>query len=658
MEECCGCIPCRASAPFEAFGEMSVTIKNLSILKKISLVVVLMGAAAAAIAAVGTQGLFSMGGALKDTGAREEVAREAMDLRIDIIAISRMTYQLALAPDKAADFAAETEKRAKEMLERLPKIASTADAEEQKQLSDIKASLNAYFDAIRQMVKIAGTEAGKDRQVMTAALEKALDGQKAVTAAVKVYSTYSAKTLSQSRAYAIDESQTTVMILAITAVVCIVAGVALSLVIARREIASPIRRMTLVMSAMAKGRTDQPVTDTDRTDEIGEMARALEVFRANEIQMRAMEAQEAALNRQSKDLQVSISGIVAAAAAGDFSQRISKRYEDADLERFATSVNELVENVDKGITEVRRVVAALAEQDLTQDMRGTFQGAFAELQQNVNATMGVLRGTMDNVRTAAGTISDNSGELSSASNQLARRTEQQAAALEETAAALEEITTTVRMSTDRANEATRMVAETKASAGRSGGIVRDAIEAMGRIEQSSQKISQIISVIDEIAFQTNLLALNAGVEAARAGEAGRGFAVVAQEVRELAQRSANAAKEIKTLINTSADEVKGGVTLVLSTGEALKEIEDLVNRVNDHVATIARAAGEQSAALGEINTSVNHMDQMTQQNAAMVEETTAASQVLASESRQLTAILARFRLDGAASAGHAYRTAA
>ncbi|WP_149748091.1 methyl-accepting chemotaxis protein [Rhizobium sp. RU35A] len=635
-----------------------MTIKNLSILKKISLVVVLMGAAAAAIAAVGTQGLFSMGGALKDTGAREEVAREAMDLRIDIIAISRMTYQLALAPDKAADFAAETEKRAKEMLERLPKIASTADAEEQKQLSDIKASLNAYFDAIRQMVKIAGTEAGKDRQVMTAALEKALDGQKAVTAAVKVYSTYSAKTLSQSRAYAIDESQTTVMILAITAVVCIVAGVALSLVIARREIASPIRRMTLVMSAMAKGRTDQPVTDTDRTDEIGEMARALEVFRANEIQMRAMEAQEAALNRQSKDLQVSISGIVAAAAAGDFSQRISKRYEDADLERFATSVNELVENVDKGITEVRRVVAALAEQDLTQDMRGTFQGAFAELQQNVNATMGVLRGTMDNVRTAAGTISDNSGELSSASNQLARRTEQQAAALEETAAALEEITTTVRMSTDRANEATRMVAETKASAGRSGGIVRDAIEAMGRIEQSSQKISQIISVIDEIAFQTNLLALNAGVEAARAGEAGRGFAVVAQEVRELAQRSANAAKEIKTLINTSADEVKGGVTLVLSTGEALKEIEDLVNRVNDHVATIARAAGEQSAALGEINTSVNHMDQMTQQNAAMVEETTAASQVLASESRQLTAILARFRLDGAASAGHAYRTAA
>jgi methyl-accepting chemotaxis protein len=635
-----------------------VSIKNLSILKKISLVVVLMGAAAAAIAAVGAQGLFSLGSALKDTGAREEVAREAMDLRVDVIAISRMTYQLAFAPEKAADFAAETEKRAKEMLERLPKIAATADAEETKQLADIRTSLNAYFDSIRAMVKVAGSDAGKDPKVMAYALAKALDGQKSVTAAVKVYSTYSANTLSNSRAYAIGESQFTVMVLGITAAICIAAGVALSLLIARRGIAGPIRRMTGVMSEMAKGRTDREVTDTDRLDEIGEMARALEIFRANEIHMRQMEAQEQALNRQSKDLQVSISGIVAAAAAGDFSQRIEKSYEDQDLERFASSVNELVESVDRGITEVRRVVAALAEQDLTQDMRGQFQGAFAELQQNVNATMGTLRATMENVRGAAGTISDNSGELSSASNQLARRTEQQAASLEETAAALEEITSTVRMSTDRANEATRMVAETKQSTGRSGGIVRDAIDAMGRIEQSSQKISQIISVIDEIAFQTNLLALNAGVEAARAGEAGRGFAVVAQEVRELAQRSANAAKEIKTLIHTSAEEVKGGVTLVLSTGEALKEIEDLVNRVNDHVASIARAAGEQATALGEINTSVNHMDQMTQQNAAMVEETTAASQVLASESRQLTEILAKFRLNGAAAAPQGYRVAA
>ncbi|EHS52782.1 methyl-accepting chemotaxis sensory transducer [Rhizobium sp. PDO1-076] len=635
-----------------------MNISNLSILKKVTLVVVLMGVAAAAIAAVGAQGLGSLGASLKDTGAREEVAREAMDLRVDIIAISRMTYQLALAPEKAADFQAETEKRSGEMLARLPKIASTADANETKLLDGIRTTLDSYFNQIRAMVAVAGSDAGKDPAVMKAELGKALDAQKIVTAAVKEYSTYSATTLATSRADALAASTQTMLVLMATAAVCIVAGVAVSFLLARRGIVNPIRSLTGIMSDMAAGKLGETIPGTDRKDEIGEMARALEVFRANEQQMRAMEAQEAALHAQSKDLQSSISGIVAAAAAGDFSKRIAKSYDDADLKRFADSVNELVESVDLGVTEVRRVIAALSEADLTHDMQGNFQGAFAELQTNVNQTMATLRGTMQNIRQAAGTITDNSGELSSSANQLARRTEQQAASLEETAAALEEITTTVKTSTERAHEATQMVRETKDSAGKSGDIVRNAIDAMGRIEQSSQKISQIISVIDEIAFQTNLLALNAGVEAARAGEAGRGFAVVAQEVRELAQRSANAAKEIKTLINTSAVEVKGGVSLVLSTGEALKEIEGLVNRVNDHVTSIARAAQEQSLALGEINTSVNHMDQMTQQNAAMVEETTAASQVLAGEARQLQAQLQRFQLEAGTSVGTQYRSAA
>lgn len=412
------------------------------------------------------------------------------------------------------------------------------------------------------------------------------------------------------------------------------------------------------MSEMASGKLVSEIPATERGDEIGEMARALQVFLANEQQMRAMEAQEAVLHAQSKDLQLSISGIVSAAVAGDFSRRISKVYEDADLQNFAASVNELVASVDRGVTEVRRVIAALSDANLSHEMRGDFQGAFAELQSNVNLTMATLRVTMLGIRDAAGTITDNSGELSASANQLARRTEQQAAALEETAAALDQITTTVKTSTERANEATRMVRDTKQSAGKSGDIVRDAIEAMGRIEQSSQKIGQIISVIDEIAFQTNLLALNAGVEAARAGEAGRGFAVVAQEVRELAQRSANAAKEIKTLINTSAEEVRGGVSLVLSTGDSLREIETLVNLVNDHVVSIAKAAEEQSLALGEINSSVNHMDQMTQQNAAMVEETTAASQILANEARLLQEQLQRFQLNAGGAAPGSLRVAA
>ncbi|MGB3815758.1 MAG: methyl-accepting chemotaxis protein [Shinella sp.] len=619
-------------------------ISDLSISRKVGLLVLLMGIAAGTIAAVGSRGLTSLGAALQDTGAREEVAREAMDLRLDVIAISRMTYQLAMAPEKAADFAAETERRAKEMLDRLPKIASTADATELKQLETIRAALMPYVEDIRAMVAIAGSSKGQDQAAIRAALDKALEGQKAVTVAIKEYSTHSAETLAGSRAVAISRSTTTQVLLLATAFVCIVAGMLLAMLFARNGIVRPIQLLTGVMSNLASGKLDDTIPCTERMDEIGAMARTLDVFRANEMQMREMEAQEAALHAQSKDLQSNISTIVAAAAAGDFSRRITKAYEDDDLRRFASGVNELVENVDRGVSEVRRVIASLSHADLTQEMAGHFQGDFAELQANVNGAMLTLRSTMTGILSTAGTITGNSRELSAAADQLAHRTEQQAASLEETAAALEEITTTVKASTTRAIEASEIVREAKDSADKSGDIVQNAISAMGRIEQSSQKISQIISVIDEIAFQTNLLALNAGVEAARAGEAGRGFAVVAQEVRELAQRSANAAKEIKMLINASAGEVKGGVSLVLSTGEVLSEIKDLVNRVNDHVVSIARAAQEQSAALGEINTAVNQMDQMTQQNAAMVEETTAASQVLASEATQLQTALSQFHI--------------
>ncbi len=569
-----------------------------------------------------------------------------MDLRVDIIAISRMTYQLAAAPAKAKDFRAETDKRSGEMLARLPKIQSTADANETQQLGAIRAALDSYFASIRAMVDVAEKDPA-NATAITAALGKALDGQKAVTDTVKVYSTYSGNTLAAARAAALSSSTTAMMVAGGAALALILIGAFFSTLIARRGIVRPIHELTGAMTLLARGQMDDKGNiDADRRDEIGEMARAVDVFRNNARAMAELKAQEAVLHERSSDLQASISGVVAAAVAGDFTARIHKDYGNDDLNRFATGMNELVTSVDNAVNEVRRVIAALAEADLTHSMEGNFQGAFAELQANVNTTMVRLRSTMVNVRGAAQTINNNSAELSSAANDLSKRTEQQAAALEETAAALDEITATVRAASTRANEARDMVHETRQSAAKSGDIVRSAVTAMGRIEDSSAKISQIIGVIDEIAFQTNLLALNAGVEAARAGEAGRGFAVVAQEVRELAQRSANAAKEIKTLISTSTMEVEGGVTLVRSTGDALVEIERLVNKVNEHVESIATASREQSTALAEINSSVNHMDQMTQKNAAMVEETTAASETLAEESHQLQALLSNFRLDG------------
>ena len=621
-----------------------MSFQNLSILKKVGLVVLVMGLSSAAIATVGIRGISALEETMVSVGAREEVAREAMDLRVDVISISRMTYQLAADPAKVADFRTEAARRQSEMLARLPKIEVAADETQRAQLKAVESKLNAYFATIDAMVDAAAAP-GANSASMAAPLGMALDAQKAVTAAVKVYSTYSGDALAAARAEALQSSTMAMFVEIGAAIAAIALGGFVSLLVARRGIVAPVREMTGVMRELSEGRLDVGTMDTARLDEIGEMARALDVFHRNAIAMRDMKAQEAALQASSSDLQSSIASVVAAAVAGDFTARIDRDYGSPDLNRFAASVNELVGSVDQAIAELRRVIEALSQADLTQSMNGRFQGAFGELQANVNATMVTLRSTMESVRGAGSTISESSAELSGAANDLSKRTEQQAAALEETAAALDEITATVRTASTRAHEAQEMVRETKASAERSGAIVRSAVDAMGRIEDSSSRIGQIIGVIDEIAFQTNLLALNAGVEAARAGEAGRGFAVVAQEVRELAQRSANAAKEIKTLISASASEVESGVTLVRSTGTALLEIEKLVHQVNDHVEGIATASREQATALGEINTSVNHMDQMTQKNAAMVEETTAASETLADQSRQLQQLLARFHLE-------------
>ncbi|AFL52708.1 methyl-accepting chemotaxis protein [Sinorhizobium fredii] len=404
----------------------------------------------------------------------------------------------------------------------------------------------------------------------------------------------------------------------------ILAAAALAILLAAlaivRSVVRPVEKLKVSMQAIADEDVSSEIPETDRADEIGQMAKVLMVLRDSvkerlELRSREVEQQDRlnAERRGNEELQRST-----AAAQAEAMETLG-----AALERLASG-------------------------DLTAEV-GRIAPEYGKLKHDFNAAVAALRDAIGAISQSTEIVHGSAGDISEAANNLARRTEQQAAALEETAAALDEITSTVRHASDRAVEARDMVNETKASAAKSGGIVRNAIDAMGRIEDSSSRISQIIGVIDEIAFQTNLLALNAGVEAARAGEAGRGFAVVAQEVRELAQRSAGAAKEIKGLIGTSVKEVGAGVELVRSTGDALKEIEALVNQVNEQVASIATAAREQATGLQEVNTAVNSMDQMTQQNAAMVEETTAASQVLAQESRELKSLLERFRLrDGQA----------
>ncbi len=292
-------------------------------------------------------------------------------------------------------------------------------------------------------------------------------------------------------------------------------------------------------------------------------------------------------------------------------------------------------------------MARLAEGDLTCALTHAFAPAYERLRADFNQAVERLADAMRAILANAGAIGAGSGEISRASDDLSRRTEQQAATLEQTSAALDQITATVSKTAEGAGEARQVVTAAKGDAERSGSVVRDAVGAMGAIETSSRDIGQIIGVIDEIAFQTNLLALNAGVEAARAGDAGRGFAVVASEVRALAQRSAQAAKEIKTLISTSSKHVAHGVKLVDETGAALTRIAVQVEQIDRVVADIAASAQEQATALHEINKAVNQMDQMTQQNAAMTEQSTAAAHSLVEETQQLQTLLGRFQVSDA-----------
>ena len=351
---------------------------------------------------------------------------------------------------------------------------------------------------------------------------------------------------------------------------------------------------------------------------------------------------------QERLVEAEVASIVAKASAGDFAERIAEAEKDGFMLQLAQGVNQILDTTQRAVDDLGDVMGAMAGGDLSRRVENDYEGAFGELKDSSNGMaeklsdiVGQILEAVDHVGTAAREISAGSGDLS-------ERTEQQAASLEETAASMEQLSSTVRQNADNAQEADGLAASASAVADQGGQVVRDAVSAMGSISESAQKISDIIGVIDEIAFQTNLLALNAAVEAARAGEAGKGFAVVAAEVRTLAQRSAQASKEIKQLIEESTVKVQQGVSLVNETGDSLDEIVGSVKKVAEIIAEIAAASREQASGLDQVNTAVAEMDEMTQKNAALVEESTAAAKSLEEQSGSLSGLVGFFRMDGTA----------
>ena len=485
------------------------------------------------------------------------------------------------------------------------------------------ASLDKTTDAIRawqsgfgtNVVAMALDETRRDEAVGLATSELASSAFEKVRA-------YTARTLAKASAKA-EAAQAAQVRAYETVRLVLLSGIAVTALVMglawlwlKRTIGQPVIRMTAAMRALAGGDTAVTVPALSRRDEVGHMAQALQAFREAAIAQRRIEAE--------------------ATASRDAVAR--------EQARVATQEAEAARQQSSVVTALAAGLDRLSQGDLACAIETELASGYEKLRHDFNAAVGTLREAMTRVAANADAIRSGTSEIASAAQDLARRTEQQAATLEETAAALDQISTTVGKTAKGALHAREVVTTTKADAEASGTVVREAVGAMAAIEDSSRQIGQIIGLIDEIAFQTNLLALNAGVEAARAGEAGRGFAVVASEVRGLAQRSAEAAKEIKALVAASAGHVGRGVALVGQTGTVLARVLTQITDINNVVGEITASAQEQATALREVSTAVSQMDQVTQQNAAMVEETTAASRSLVGETETLNDLIARFDL--------------
>lgn len=466
----------------------------------------------------------------------------------------------------------------------------------------------------------------------------------AIDAVVQKANAFVASTEDQARTY------DTIIIVLVTVVSVLTLGLVVACAVClARGMVKPLIEITSAMNDTADGNFDSLLPGLNRKDEIGEIANAVEKFKVLAAMQAAAEGQrlieEAEAKRSSDRLaaEQKAADIERAAADADAQRHSQKLAEAAAIQRERDLVN----------VSIGAGLKRLAAKDLTCRLQGDLPEAYQNLQADFNSAMDALQKAMNDVSQSADMVSTGSAEIAIAVEDLSRRVESQAASLEQSAAAIHHITTTMQATAASAEEAGRIIHSAKNDADQTGNIVLQTVDAMKCIETSSQQINEIIGVIDEIAFQTNLLALNAGVEAARAGDAGRGFAVVASEVRALAQRAAESAKEIKNLISASSVQVGAGVKLVSETGRSIRQMMAQVDEISVVASKIIVGAREQAHALAEVNTAIREMDQTTQQNAAMVEQTTASTHELKTAGDQLARLVGAFRRDPISQSGPA-----
>jgi methyl-accepting chemotaxis protein len=516
-----------------------------------------------------------------------------------------------IEPEKIPERAAKLSSEITAIRKEVDAVAKAADPASQKQFKTLAGDLSGYQDAVDLVTGMLDADATTAAQ-FTVPFQESYNQMNATLAkAVKASSdaTVARAEKSVNEAETIGAIATVLVGLALVAV----AGIAAALVMAIRK---GVIRIAAATETLAGGDNRVNLDGLKRADELGAIVKSLVIFRDNQLRLAELHEREQA---QAAD------------------QESTRASQEAARAASAKEQAEVVDGLAQGL---QRLTAG----DLTCRLDKPFAPAYESLRADFNATVTQLAEIMRTISHRASGIETASSETSAAADDLSRRTENQAANLQETATTLNEITNAVSRTAEGSAQADKMVGETGVEARESGEVVRRAVSAMSEIEASSKQIFQITGVIDEIAFQTNLLALNAGVEAARAGDAGKGFAVVAQEVRALAQRSAEAAKEIKALIASSSNQINSGATLVGEAGQALERIVGRVGDVTRLITEISASVREQANGLKEVNIAVNRMDQITQQNAAMVEESTAASHAMRQEAEQLGSMIRRFRI--------------